>query len=231
MGRKRSEGEAERPVLPWRLVVGVLLHFVVPAYLLTLLAAWLSLGAPTHEAAHGELEAIVVEVSWRFLVGYALLILIAALFAAALNPVLTRRRARRKVDDPKLAAHRSAARMAEACIRAGRLASGATGEPIAAVAARLRRGAWDHADERDQKLSADLAEAVDAFARAHASAKAEGKQEVATFAAASLTRIAIALDELAEERRQLDRGDALTHARYLDARYGSALDSTGSSSG
>lgn len=226
MMRERSGGEAERPVLPWRLVVGALLHFVVPAYLLTLLAGWLIEGAPTRAVLGG-----IVATSGRFLLGYALLTLLAALLAAALDPVLTRRRARRAAENPALAARHSAARVAEATARAARLASGATGEPLAAAVARLRHGAWDHADERDRKLSTDLAQAVDAFVRAHASAKPEGKREVAALAAASLTRTAAALDDLADERRQLDRGDALTHARYLDARYGSALDSAGSSSG
>ncbi|MDB5674442.1 MAG: hypothetical protein JWM65_1424, partial [Sphingomonas bacterium] len=29
----------ERPILPWRVVAGILLHVIIPAYLLTFLAA------------------------------------------------------------------------------------------------------------------------------------------------------------------------------------------------
>lgn len=210
----REATEAGRPVLPWRLVVGALLHFIIPAYLYTLFATWLVEGAPTH-ALLGE----AVRVSGKFLAFYAAFALLAALLARAVDPPLRRRRGRREAGDPALAARASAERVATATARAARLASGTAGEPIAAAVAALRHAMWDHADERDRKLSGDLADAVDAFVRAHASASLEGKGEIATLAAASLARIASALDELAGERRRLDHDDALTHARYLERKY------------
>ncbi len=210
----REATDAGRPVLPWRLVVGALLHFIVPAYLYTLLATWLVEGAPTH-ALLGE----AVRVSGKFLILYAAFTLLAALLARALDPALRRRRARREAGDPALASRASAERVATATARAARLASGTVGEPVAAAVTALRHAAWDHADERDQKLSVDLADAVDAFLRAHASAGVDGKPEVATLAAAALNTIAAALDDLADERRRLDHGDALTHARYLNRKY------------
>ena len=225
MGRDWNEDEAEHPVLSWKLVIAALLHFIVPAYILTLLVEWLA------EAPTRGLPGQILAMSARFLVGYAVLALLAAMLARALDPMLRRRRARREAVDPARAERRSAERVATAIAKVSRLISGAIGEPLVATVARLRHGGWDHADQRDRALSADLARAVDAFARAHASAARDDKQEVATLAAAALTRIADALDELADERRRLDHGDALTHARYLDARYGPALDSAGTGAG
>ena len=211
-------------MLSWRLVVAALVHFIIPAYLLTLLIEWLVEAAPTRN-----LPGHILATSARFLVGYAVLTLLAALLARALDPALRRRRARREAVDPALAERRSGERVATAIATASRLIGGTAGEPLVATVARLRHGGWDHADARDRALSADLARAVDAFARAYASAAPDGKPEVAALAAAALSRLADALDELADERRRLDRGDALTHARYLDARYPPALDSAGDS--
>jgi hypothetical protein len=213
-----ADGGDERPVIPWRLVIGALLHFIVPAYLATIVIAGL-LDGPHPVSAEAMLD-FIVGVSGKFVGFYLLLILFAALVARLLDPSLRKRRARREATDPALAARRSQRRFAQATAQAAGLAFGGAAGRITAAVAAIRGDRWDHGDDRFQALSADLAEATQAFAKAFEMADAERRAEIATLAATSLERIAAALAALSAERSRLDEGDARTVARYIDARYG-----------
>ncbi|MGI4731848.1 MAG: hypothetical protein ACRYFW_08890 [Janthinobacterium lividum] len=210
--------DPDRPVLPWRLVAGALLHVAVPAYLVVLAAAWLAIGVPVAPLG------FVGRVSALFLAGFALVVFVASGVAALLDPPLRRRRARREDADPAMPARRATAQLASALRRADAIG----GAALTAAVAWLRAVRWDLGDAHDRAIVADLARAVDAFAAAHASAASDRREDVAGHAADALTRVAIAAEDLAIERARLDEGDALTHARYLANRYpSSTLDPAG----
>jgi hypothetical protein len=222
-----TDDEEERPVLPWRLVVGALLHFILPAYVATLAIAGFVDG-PRHSSAEALLD-FALGASGKFLAFYILLIVVAAGTARLLDPPLRTRRARIDAANPALAAKRSQRRVARASAEAGRLAYGdATGRVTMAVTA-IRDGRWQHGDDRFQALSADLAEATHTFSTAFETAGPDRRAEIAALAATSLERIAAALESLAAERGRLDEGDARTLARYIDTRYGPS-DFTGDAS-
>jgi len=82
----------------------------------------------------------------------------------------------------------------------------------------LRRATWDHADDRYQALSSDLAEVVRTSTAAIASAAPERRPELRALAADSLRHIETALAELSAERARLDEGDARVMARYVRLR-------------
>jgi hypothetical protein len=217
-GQVATDGEEERPVLPWRLVVGVLLHFVIPAYLATIVIAGL-LGAPRHASTEA-LLAFLLDATGAFVGAYVLLIVGAAGAARLLDPPLRRRRAAREAADPRIAANRSQRRVVQALSQAGRLAVGAEAGRVTAAIAAIRESGWHHGDDRFQAMSADLAEATRAFVAAFDTAEPVRRAEIAGLAATALERIAAALAALSAERRRLDEGDARTAARYIDARYG-----------
>lgn len=214
--RRGDPTDPDRPVLPWRLVAGALLHLAVPAYLATLVAAWLMVGP-------GGVPLGVGRVSGLFLAGFAAVIALASAFAALLDPPLRRRRARRERADPSTAERRAKAQLGRALRRAEAIG----GARLAATVARLRAARWNMADEGARGIAADLARAVDAFAVAHASAAPDRRDDVAALAADALDRVAAAAEQLADDRARLDEGDALTHARYLAQRYDPALDLSG----
>ncbi|WP_375380631.1 hypothetical protein [uncultured Sphingomonas sp.] len=201
----------ERPVLPWRLVAGVLLHVAVPAYLVVLAAAWLTLGPAGGPG--GAPLGFVARVSGLFVAGFAGLILLASVLAALTDPPLRRARARRERSDPAAAARTAAAQLSQALRRTE--AIGGT----APVVERLRAARWDLGDERDRAIAADLSRAVAAFAAAHASAAPDRREAIGARTTEALDRIAAAVEELAAERARLDEGDAQTHATYLGQRY------------
>src|SRR3954469_9534542 len=111
----------ERPILPWRLVAGAFLHFIIPAYLVAALIDW----QLTAEAG-GFLRHLLSFSGW-FLVLYAAAMLACSLGAAGLDRVLRRRRAQREAQDPRGAARRSEQRLA-AAIRLGSGRFGAKGD-------------------------------------------------------------------------------------------------------
>ncbi len=208
--------DPERPVLPWRLVAGALLHVAVPAYLIVLAAAWLMMGPA------GAPLGFVARVSGLFVAGFAGLILLAAVLAALADPPLRRVRSRRERRDPATVARAAAEHVSQALRRAASI--GGTASAIG----RLREARWDFADDRDRAIAADLSRAVAAFATAHASAAPDRRETIAIRATEALGRIAAAVEDLAAERARLDEGVALTHAAYLGQRYPAPfLDPTG----
>jgi hypothetical protein len=201
------------PILPWRIVVGILLHVIIPAYLLSFLAACFVPPQPMSIAA---VAARMLVTGEYFLPAYALLTAVAAGTARVVDPWLHRRRAARLARDPRAIADQSRARVATA-VAALRALPGDT--RLATALATLDHLPWDHADPRAQDLSRDLAAAATAFASAFRSAPDGRRHEVVDLAAESSERIAAAVGTLAEERGKLDQGDARTIAGYIAARY------------
>jgi len=214
----RNRQDKERPVLPWRLIVGICLHFAIPAYLIFLLAAFLLAPAPPTDAEQG--VRWLLRESGRFILLFALLMVAAGVGAALLDPPLRALRRRRHQHDPDLAATASRERAQAALARIDAPDWGAAGARVAAAGHALGRASWDHHDPAGQRLSQDLKEAADAFVPALQSARAAKRAELADLAAQAIERIAAALDELAADKSRLDEGDARTIARLIDLRYG-----------
>ncbi len=203
----------ERPILPWRVVAGILLHVIIPAYLLTFLAACF---VPPQPVSITAVLGRMIVTGEYFLPAYALLTAVASGAARIVDPWLHRRRASRLARDPRAIADQSRARLAGAMTTLRQL-SGDT--RLVTALATLDHLPWDHDDARAQDLSRDLATAATAFASAFRSAPEERRGEMIGLAAESSERIATAAGALAEERGKLDRGDARTIAGYIAARY------------
>lgn len=208
-----------RPVLPWRLVAGGFLHFILPAYVVAL-AIDLLLFAQSLPLSHMVLQALPFS-GW-FLLAYTLIASVGTVMAAALDPLLRAHRVRRAARDPAAPARRSEQQLAEA-VRQGRGQFGQAGDELLQA---LRRGRWSHADPRFQGLSRDLAQVVRTATAALASADGERRVIVRETALRGLSGIAAGLRELEVEASRRDEGDAQTIARYVEARYGA--DSAGS---
>jgi hypothetical protein len=203
-------------ILPWRIVAGAFLHFGVPAYLLSVPLACVLAG--TRDATFGAALERALPFSGWFLVLYALAAILSTLAAATIDPLLRARRARRLARDPHAAALASARRLSRALAEGRRL----LGDSAAVPLDRMAAAAWDHADPRYQALSADMAELVRIAVQALATAKPDRRAPILQVTTDALARLEAALDTLLAERGRLDEGDALTVARYVESRYGSA---------
>lgn len=201
------------PILPWRIVVGILLHVIIPAYLLSFLAACF---VPPQPMSISAVVGRMLVTGEYFLPAYALLTAVAAGTARVVDPRLHRRRAARIARDPRAIADQSRARVATAIAALRTLPGDAR---LATALATLDHLPWDHDDARAQDLSRDLASAATAFSSAFRSAPEARRGEVVDLAADSSERIAAAAGALAEERGKLDQGDARTIAGYIAARY------------
>jgi hypothetical protein len=195
------------------MVVGVLLHVIIPAYLLSFLTACFVPPVPLSVTA--VLNRMLVTGEY-FLPAYALLTAVAAGTARVVDPWLHRRRAARRMRDPRAVADQSRARLVGAMATLRQLPE----EPrLATALATLDHLPWDHAEPRAQDLSRDLATAATAFDSAFRSAPEARRGEVIDLAADSVERIAAAVGTLAAERGKLDEDDARTIAGYIAARY------------
>jgi len=210
--------DEERPVLPWRLVVGIFLHFAIPAYLIFLLAAFLlSPAAPV--TAEARVRWLLGESGW-FVGGFTFATFAAGIVSALIDPLLRRLRRRKQTRDPNRSAIASRQRSQQALARLLAADWGKANAQVAAAVERLKRDPWDHADAAGQRLSMDLMEAANAFVPALDSAHGAKRAELADLAAKALGRIADALEQQATDRSRLDEGDARTIARMIDLRYG-----------
>ena len=209
-----EEPDEERPILPWRLVAGAFLHFIIPAYLVAALVDW-QLGTPANgESFLRHLPAF----SAIFLAVYAAAALLCSLGAAGLDRILRGRRARREARDPAAPARRSAQRLA-AAVRLGKSRFGAEGD---AALEQLRRGRWLHADPRFQSLSADLQAVVQRSAQALAHATEEGRAAIVETACAAIDHVGQGLAALEAAERGRAESEARTVARYVELRYGAS---------
>lgn len=210
--------DEERPVLPWRLVVGIFLHFAIPAYLIFLLAAFLLSPAPPM-TAETRIRWLLGE-SGRFVGGFVLATFAAGFASALIDPALRRLRRRKQARDPNRSAIASRQRCRTALDRIAAADWGTASGRVTAAVERLKRDPWDHADAAGQRLSMDLMEAANAFLPALSGARGAKRAELADLAAEALGRIADALEQQAADRSRLDEGDARTIARLIDLRYG-----------
>jgi len=212
-----AQGE-ERPILPWRLVVGIFLHFAIPAYLIFLLAAFLlSPAAPMGTEAR--VRWLLGESGW-FVGGFVVAIFAAGFVSALIDPALRRLSRRKQARDPNRSAIASRQRSQAALARLISADWGKANPHVAAAVERLKRDPWDHGDAAGQRLSMDLMEAANAFVPALDSARGAKRIELADLAAKALDRIADALEQQAADKSRLDEGDARTIARLIDLRYG-----------
>ena len=187
-----------------RFLVGILLHFCVPAYLLVCLAA-----AFLHEPVVTGWGAVPARMLWMA-AWFVPAFLLAMVAAAGLGAMLDRR----DQHGPDAAAGSREA------LEDGRRQLSALGcLTLDRALARLDTVRWDHTDPRHQRIAADLVAAGRTFAAAHDSAPPAGRGAIGELAAESVERLADAMVALAEERRRLDEGDARTVAGYLQARY------------
>lgn len=210
----RSPLTTKHPIRAWRIVGGAFLHFAVPVYVVTVAVA--TVFAAPAGAPLGELVRLALGYSGWFLAGYAMLALAATFAAAAVEPLLGRRRRGRDAISSSRAATASRTRVTSALSEA-RLLPDADLHRLVDTLAQPR---WNHDDDGYQALSRDLAQVVHAMAVANATASDESRPDILALATRSLQRIADALSSLAAEQSRLDHGDAHTAARYVENRYG-----------
>jgi len=208
-----AAGEQD-PILPWRLVAGAFLHFIIPAYLVAALVDW-QLGTPANgESFLRHLPAF----SAIFLAVYAAAALLCSLGAAGLDRILRGRRARREARDPAAPARRSAQRLA-AAVRLGKGKFGAEGD---CALEQLLHGHWLHADPRFQSLSADLEAVVQRSVQALAHATDDGRAAIVETARPAIDHVRQGLAALEAAERGRAESEARTVARYVELRYGAS---------
>lgn len=203
-------------IRPSRFVAGIALHLAIPAYLLWLGIALLPL---LTGSSSDELATAMGRASLQFLIIYIVAVVALTLATRALEPTLRQARERREARDPRTGALQSKQRVASALRTAISLGNG---RPLLLAAQRLEAAPWNHDDPRFQSLSTDLGRAAAAFKTALDGTPAAGRDELQELATSTFNRIAAAAEQLAEEQRQLDHGDARTLARYIELRYPSS---------
>ena len=216
---------SDRPIVSWRFVAGVLLHFALPSYVVTVAAVLMASPQPLLLAP--ALRLTLLTSAW-FVPGYGLLTVALAAAARYVDPLLRRRRAVRTAADPALAVSTSERRVADAAKAMMAIAASgdSTAQRIREAVSLLAEGAWHHDDRAFQRLSSDLSMAATAFGASFGAAGEDDKREVELLAAVSLERLAGELHRLNAERDRLEHGDARVAARYIEMRYGS-VDFTG----
>lgn len=212
----------DAPVVPWRLVGGAFLHFVVPIYLVAIVVDAV-VSAPRDATTEAILHHALPFSGW-FLASYLLIALFATAGAAAIDPVLRARRARRVSSNPLAHRQISEARLAAALLR-GR---GKFGAEADAHLVAIRAMRWDHADHRFQMMSNDLQDVISTASAALIDALPDRRPALIRMTCDSLVRIEAALDDLVAERRRRAEGDAEAVFRYVEVRHGGS-DFSGSS--
>jgi hypothetical protein len=203
-------------IRPSRFVAGIALHLAIPAYLVWLAIALLP---ELTGGSRDQFAATAGRASVQFLIVYLVAVVALTLATRALEPTLRQVRERREARDPRTGPQQSKQRLAAALRTAASL--GGSG-PLARATERLEAAPWNHDDSRFQTLSTDLARVATAFGSAlHTTSGAE-RDELQNLAASTFNRIAGAAEQLADEQRRLDHGDARTLARYIELRYPSS---------
>ncbi len=210
---------ADRPIVPWRFAVGVLLHLALPVYVVAIAAVLLASHQPFVLAS--ALRLTLTTSLW-FLPAYGAATVAVAAAASFADSHLRRRRVARSKLDPGVAKRQSEQRVADAAKAIGgapgshATASRRVGEAMTLLA----QGPWRHGEKAYQALSSDLAMAVRAFAASINASEAAQLAEVDGLAAAALEQLAAELRRLNTAHDRLDHGDAKVAARYIDLRYG-----------
>jgi ElaB/YqjD/DUF883 family membrane-anchored ribosome-binding protein len=197
----------DRPILPWKLVAGAFVHFVVPAYLVALVIDTL-LAMPSGATVETMLRH-ALPFSGEFLVAYLAITVFISLGAAIIDPLLRARRKRQVRHDPMAATRLSEQRL-QCAVARGR---GLFGAPADSILQAIKAARWDHGDPRYRSLSADLEDVV----RTSAEAPTDAIAETATRALAHLQDALHDLNHAQGERRL---ADAKAAARYVELRHG-----------
>lgn len=191
------------------------MHLAVPAYLVWLAVALVpALTAPRLD--YDRLAAAAGRASLLFLIVYTVGLIALTLATRALEPALRAGRARREARDPRAGPLQSQARVAAALRTAAGIGHSRN---LQAARQRLEAAPWRHDDPRFQTLSADLARAAAAFGTALERPAPAERDELEELAARTFNHIAEAAEQLADEQRRIDHGDARTLARYIELRY------------
>jgi len=208
------QDEEDRPILPWKLIAGAFLHFVVPIYLVATIVDTL-LAMPGGASAEAILRH-ALPFSGRFLAVYLGIAVAVSLGAAVVDPLLRARRRRRIRMHPLADARSSERRLARSAAQ-GR---GLFGGQADAILSAMRAARWDHADPRFRALSADLGDVVRASTAALSAATPGRRDEIAATTTRALQHLQDALHDLnrTEEDRQI--ADAQAVARYVELRHG-----------
>ena len=204
----------DRPILPWTMVAGAFLHFVVPVYLVAVIVDTL-LVVPKDAGAEAMFRA-ALPFSARFLAGYGLAAIAVSFAAAITDPLLRARRRHRARRDPSAGARLSEQRLRRAVAR-GR---GLFGTRADALLLAIGAARWDHDDPRFRSLSADLDELVRTSADALSAATPDRRAEIGNRATGAIGHLQIALRELNEAHGDRQDADAQAVARYVELRYG-----------
>ncbi|MCW6530809.1 hypothetical protein NED98_11190 [Sphingomonas sp. MMSM20] len=200
--------------MPWRLVGGAFIHFVVPIYLVAVILDTLLTAPP--EATPEILLRHALQFSGRFIISYLAAALLVTLAAAAIDPILRSNRARRRNRAPRSEAELSDARLTGA-LSQGR---GLFDPEADTVLAAIRAMQWDHQDSRYQALSRDLAEVISTTAAALPGATHERRLALGAMATNAIARIEAVLRDLEAARGRHVESRAETVARYIELRYG-----------
>jgi membrane protein implicated in regulation of membrane protease activity len=204
------------PIRPSRFIAGIALHLAIPAYFIWLGVALLP---QLTGSSRDQLATAIGRTSLQFLIIYIIVVIALTLATRALEPTLREARERREARDPRTGAQQSKQRVG-AALRAA--ASLGNGRSLLLAIQRLDAVPWNHDDPRFQTLSTDLDRTANAFKSALDGAPAANREDLQDLAATTFDRIASAAEQLVEEQRQLDHGDARTIARYIELRYPSS---------
>jgi len=200
----------ERPILPWRMAVGALLHFAVAGYLLVVPLLCLLL-APAPFSAEG-LARLALRISLWFLLSLAglMLVMVPAMLVADRWLRARRRRVAVAQQDP---------RAQEAAARVQQAARAPLGETATPWLSRIAGARWAFWDARYQALARDLAEVVQAATVALASSSADRRDVIDASAAHALARIANEVEALGDEQARADEAEVQRLSIYLQNRY------------
>ncbi|WP_454883852.1 hypothetical protein [Sphingomonas oryzagri] len=216
-----SDESDDRPILPWRLVAGAFLHFVVPFYLIAVVTDVLLFGP--HEVSGEGMLRHALAASPALLSGYVGVALLATLLAAGIDPLLRRGRARRLAKDPAVMDRRLADRVG----RAAAVGKGRFGVRADAALAAMTQARWVYGDPSHRALAGDLIETVRVSCAAIESAPVDRRAAIAAMAAGTIEHLARARKELADVGAAQDERKARAAARYVEIRYAASDFSSG----
>jgi hypothetical protein len=203
----------------WKLIGAILLHSVLPIWLLALIADAVIAGTGGESVA-SLLHGALVFSLWFVPIYTAVSALIVAATALA-EALIGSRRRRGAAEAAARPEAQSAARVAQAT--AARL-----GESADALLRRIAAARWDHEDSRFQALARDLAALVATSGEALDRAAPEAARDIGSRAATALSRIDAELLRLTRESEASAQDAARTVTNYVELRYGDEpTDSTG----
>lgn len=205
-----SSGYPPKRVRRGRLMAGIALHFLAPAYGLALIG----------DAALGHAPATwalwlphALALGWQFLLAYGGAALLLTLLAG-----WSERLARPKAEEPEMAVI-SKATLAQSLARA----KGCFGAQADALIDHARQLTPDYHDSQTREIVCDIARLLEA---GHAALAADAGQEEGSEARtiAALEVLVCALEQKAKESALLAHDEVHVLANYVTAKYGEKID-------